>query len=156
MARGFQPLDALLGRVLREPRILAAGGRIARLRAAWAEVVGEPIAVHTAASHLQGKALVVHVDDPAWLTELNFRRAELLQKIHAWAEAPWPTDLRLVLHPLEATPPPEPEVAPPPPPSPARRRAAEAAAAEVEDEALRKIIARALAVQRTENDEPDL
>lgn len=155
MARSFQPLDALLGRVLREPRILAAGGRIARLRAAWTEVVGGPIAAHTEASHLQGKALVVHVDNAGWLTELNFRRAELLQQIHAWAEEGWPAEVRLVLHPLEATPDPEPEVAAPPPPSPARRRAAAAATAEVEDEALREVIARALEVQHTDADEPD-
>jgi len=156
MSRSFQPLDTLLGRILKEPRILAAGGRIARLRAAWTEVVGTPIAAHSEASHLQGKALVIHVDDAGWLTELNFRRTELLQQIHAWAEEGWPSEVRLVLHPLEATPDPEPEVAAPPPPSPARRRAAAAAAAEVEDETLREVIARALAVQRSGDDEPDL
>jgi len=156
MSRSFQPLDTLLGRILKEPQIRATGGRIARLRAAWAEVVGAPIAAHSEASHLQGKALVIHVDDAGWLTELNFRRTELLQQIHTWAEEGWPNEVRLVLHPLQATPDPEPEVAAPPPPSPARRRAAAAATAEVEDETLRETIARALAVQRTGDDEPDL
>ncbi len=155
MARGFQPLDVLLGRILKEPRMAAASGRVARLREGWAAVVGAPIAAHSEASHLQGKALVVHVYDAGWLTELNFRRGELLQKIHAWADEAWPAEVRLVLHPLEATPLPTPEALPPPP-TPARQRAAEAAAAEVEDDALREAIARALAVQRSEADGPDL
>lgn len=134
----------------------ATTGRVARLREGWVEVVGAPIAVHSEASHLQGKALVVHVDDAGWLTELNFRRAELLQKIHAWAEEAWPAEVRLILHPLEATAPPAPEVPPPPPPTPARQRAAAAAAAGVEDEGLREVIARALALQRGDADAPDL
>jgi len=156
MARGFQPLDALLGRILKEPRMAATSSRVARLREGWAEVVGAPIAVHSEASHLQGRALVIHVDDTGWLTELNFRRAELLQKIHAWAEEGWPAEVRLVLHPLDATPVPAPEAPPPPPPTPARQHAAAAAAAGVEDEALREVIPRALAVQRADADEPDL
>jgi len=156
MARSFQPLDALLGKILKSPRRVATSGRVAALRAAWEEVVGAPIAGHTQASHLQGRGLVVHVDDAGWLTELNFRRAELLARIHAWAGEAWPAEVRLVLHPLAPLPPPPPQPLPPPLPSRARLHAAAAAAAGVEDEALRAIIARALAVQRSTTDAPDL
>ncbi len=148
VSRSFQPLDALLGRLIKDPRLLATGGRVARLREAWVEVVGAPVAAHTEASHLQGRALVVYVEDGGWLTELNFRRGELLERIHAWAGEPWPEELRLTLHALEAEAGPTPAATPPPAPSGAMRQAAREAAAEVEDEELRQVIERALARQR--------
>ncbi|RMF83165.1 MAG: DUF721 domain-containing protein, partial [Nitrospirae bacterium] len=88
--RGLEPLESLLEKVVGDRRLLEGGGRVGRLARAWPEVVGAPIAAHSRPAALRGAALVVHVDEAAWLTELSYRRGELLARIHAWAGEAWP------------------------------------------------------------------
>ena len=45
----------------------------------WEQVVGESMAAHVQPIKLNGSALVVEVDDPAWATQLKFLEQSLRQ-----------------------------------------------------------------------------
>lgn len=47
----------------------------------WPEIVGEKIAGKSRPKNLQGEVLVVEVDHPAWVTELNLLKPQILGKI---------------------------------------------------------------------------
>jgi len=151
---GFQPLDGLLGRLLKKQKGLEQGGLVGRLRAEWPTVVGRAVADHTAPGYLTGAVLTLYVDEAAWLTELNFQRPVLAARINEWAGDRWLRDLRLVQHVL---PPAElPAAARPALPAvdPALQDRARQAVAGIEDEELRDVIARALAagIRRPRNE----
>lgn len=142
---GFQPLDGLVGRLLKNQKGLEQGGLVGRLRAAWRTVVGRAVADHTAPAYLIGAVLTLYVDEAAWLTELNFQRPVLVARINEWAGNAWLCDLRLVQHALPAAEPPLAARPAPPAVDPAVQRRAREAVAGIEDQELRDVIARALA-----------
>ena len=47
----------------------------------WNDLVGPQIAEKSRATGLQGEILLVEVDHPAWVQELNLLRPQLLKKI---------------------------------------------------------------------------
>ena len=47
----------------------------------WEQVVGESMAAHVQPIKLNGSALVVEVDDPAWATQLKFLEQSLQQRL---------------------------------------------------------------------------
>lgn len=47
----------------------------------WPELVGPKIAEKSRATGLQGDMLLIEVDHPAWVQELNLLKNQLLQKI---------------------------------------------------------------------------
>jgi predicted nucleic acid-binding Zn ribbon protein len=49
-----------------------------RVLAAWPDIVGHPAAARARPVAVKGQTLTVHVDDPLWLQELLFLKAELL------------------------------------------------------------------------------
>jgi predicted nucleic acid-binding Zn ribbon protein len=49
----------------------------------WVEAVGEPVAKHVRPVKLDGRRLVVEVDDPAWATQLRFLEATLRERVAA-------------------------------------------------------------------------
>ncbi|MDH5527679.1 MAG: DUF721 domain-containing protein [Nitrospirota bacterium] len=55
-----------------------------RLRARWAELVGEQIALHTEPERISRGRLIVRVDNSAWLTQLSFFRQEIAAKVNGW------------------------------------------------------------------------
>jgi len=151
---GFQSLDGLVGRLLKNRKGLEQGGLVGRLRSEWPAVVGRAVADHTAPGYLTGGVLTLYVDEAAWLTELNFQRPILVARINEWAGNAWLSDLRLVQHSLPASEPPVAAHPAPPAVDPKVRDRARQAVAGIEDEALREVIARALAAgsQRPRND----
>jgi len=151
---GFEPLDGLVGRLLKNRKGLDQGGRVGRLRADWPTVVGRAVADHTAPGYLTGAFLTLYVDEAAWLTELNFQRPALVTRINEWAGDAWLRDLRLVQHALPAAEPPAAVRPAPPAVDPKVRDRARQAVAGIEDDALRDVIARALAAgsRRPRND----
>lgn len=52
----------------------------ARLIALWPDMVGTAAAERARAVQVRGRSLTVHVDDPLWLQELMFLKAELIQR----------------------------------------------------------------------------
>lgn len=77
-----QPINGALDRVVR-----AMGGvgaeTLQKVLAAWSEVAGDDVASRTRPVVLQHGRLVVEVDDPAWVTELRYREAEILAQFGA-------------------------------------------------------------------------
>lgn len=54
----------------------------------WKEAVGEAVARHVQPLRLDGRRLVVEVDDPAWATQLKFLEANLRERLLAVTGAP--------------------------------------------------------------------
>lgn len=55
-----------------------------RLRARWAELVGDQIALHTEPERINRDRLIVRVDNSAWLTQLSFFRGQIAGKVNSW------------------------------------------------------------------------
>lgn len=53
----------------------------------WREAVGEMVAEHVQPIKLNGTALVVEVDDPAWATQLKFLETTLRERLQSVAGA---------------------------------------------------------------------
>jgi predicted nucleic acid-binding Zn ribbon protein len=66
---------------------------LAQVFARWAETVGETIAAHARPERIDGHALVVTVDSPAWASHLRTLATELLSKLSEAAGEGAPTTL---------------------------------------------------------------
>jgi predicted nucleic acid-binding Zn ribbon protein len=141
---GFQRVDGLMARVLKNKKGMQDGGRVGRLRSTWPTVVGRVVAGHTVPAYLNDAVLTLFVDEAAWLTELNFQRPALVERINEWAGGAWLRDIRLVQHllPVVETPAPSPVRRPV---DAATRGRACTATADLMDEELREVLARTLA-----------
>jgi hypothetical protein len=133
-------VDPLGDALERELKALGPNSRMSETVAAWPAAVGPEIARNAWPARFQRDGtLIVHTCDAIWAFELGHRAAAISERL------PGAPTLTFVAGPL-----PEPaasEEAPPAPPEATleeRRRAAEWAAA-IEDEGLRKAVARAAA-----------
>ena len=109
---------------------------------AWPEVCGPTIAARTRALELKNAVLHVLVPTAAWRHDLEFVKAELLDRLRARTHMRI-DDLRLTVGPLPPEPPPEPRrprANPPPPPSVAVMESVEAATTGVKDSELREAL----------------
>jgi hypothetical protein len=109
---------------------------------AWPEVCGPTIAARTRALEVRSGALHVVVPTAAWRHDLEFVKAELLERLRARTHMRI-EDLRFSVGPLPPAPPPEPRrprTYTPPPPTTAVLEAVEAATAGVTDPALREAL----------------
>lgn len=61
---------------------------LARVFSRWAEAVGETVAAHVRPERVDGNALVVAVDSPAWASHLRTHAPEFLHKLSDVAGAP--------------------------------------------------------------------
>jgi predicted nucleic acid-binding Zn ribbon protein len=59
----------------------------------WAETVGETVAAHVRPERIEGDALVVAVDSPAWASHLRTHATDLLGKLSDVAGEAAPTSL---------------------------------------------------------------
>jgi predicted nucleic acid-binding Zn ribbon protein len=71
-------LDAVV-RSLRGPGARAVAG----VFAGWDEAVGPQIAAHAQPVSLDDGRLVIHVDEPAWATQLRYLEADLRERLAA-------------------------------------------------------------------------
>lgn len=94
--RGFRTIKEVLAAVLEE---LGLGEKVVVYRAVtdWPEIVGPQVARHTKALAVEDKTLVVAVDSPAWMTQLFYLKAQLLEKIANRIGSGRIVELRLVL-----------------------------------------------------------
>lgn len=55
---------------------------IGRIKREWAALFNNgPLARHTMPAELKDRRLLVHVDSPAWLHQLNFHKRQMIQKL---------------------------------------------------------------------------
>lgn len=80
---GAAPLGALIPEVFKNMK-LDVHAQVARIAAAWPELVGPQLAANTRPAHLENKILAVLVSHPAWLFELRGApSAEILTRLQA-------------------------------------------------------------------------
>lgn len=73
-------VDSLLGHLIKNLDI-EDGVRLAEIRKNWQSLFREPLPYHMAPSRLSGSDLLLNVDSPIWLQEMNIHREEILQKL---------------------------------------------------------------------------
>lgn len=54
---------------------------LAEMRGKWEEVVGETNARHSSPRAIRGDELIVHVDDPMWVSTLQFLKDDILENL---------------------------------------------------------------------------
>ena len=80
MAEPFLHIRGILKHVLRRHR-LESGMAVQRVMARWPELVGEQVARHAWPVGVRFHRLHVAVDSPAWLQQLSFLKASILERI---------------------------------------------------------------------------
>jgi predicted nucleic acid-binding Zn ribbon protein len=80
---------------------------LARVFAKWTETVGEGVAAHARPERLDGDALVVTVDSPAWSSHLRNLTPELLAKLSDGAGEGAPSRLVIRVRAVSRGPDPE-------------------------------------------------
>lgn len=96
---GALPLAALLPEALKGMK-LDAHAQVARIAAAWPEIVGPQLAGNTRPAQLENKILIVYVSHPAWIMELRgAMTAEILRRLQAKFGASDLKNLRFAVDP---------------------------------------------------------
>jgi predicted nucleic acid-binding Zn ribbon protein len=75
-----QHIGAVLKAVLEQTG--AATGGITAVWDIWEETVGAAIAGHTRPAAFKDKLLVVHVAAPAWIQELRYHKADIIDRLN--------------------------------------------------------------------------
>jgi hypothetical protein len=76
-------VDSLLGPFIRELRI-EDGIRFAKIKMNWHNLFDKPLSYHMSPSVLSGDEIVLNVDSPVWLQELNFYKEDIIKKLSAY------------------------------------------------------------------------
>lgn len=77
----FTPIGKVLESILDQCRSDSGGG-ILHLVQVWKKVVGPPISDNATPFAVKGSLLLVHVSSSVWLHQLQFLKAELLEKLN--------------------------------------------------------------------------
>jgi predicted nucleic acid-binding Zn ribbon protein len=77
----FTPIGQVLESIIDQCRSNSSGG-ILHLVRVWEKVVGPPISENATPFAVKGSLLLVHVSSSAWLHQLQFLKAELLEKLN--------------------------------------------------------------------------
>lgn len=75
------PIGRVLATILDQCRSNNGGG-IVHLAQVWTKAVGPPISDHAKPFAVKGTLLLVHVSSSAWLHQLQFLKADLLDKLN--------------------------------------------------------------------------
>jgi hypothetical protein len=75
--------DSLLRLVVKDLGI-EEGMRLSEIKRNWNALFNEPLSFHMAPSQLAGGELLLMVDSPVWLQELNFYRQDILKKLGSY------------------------------------------------------------------------
>jgi len=73
----------LISTVIRELGI-ENGLRLAEIKKNWHVLFGEPLSFHMSPCMLSEGEILLNVDSPVWLQELNFRKEDILRKITSY------------------------------------------------------------------------
>ncbi len=66
----------------------------------WTDAVGETIAGNAQPAAFKGRMLVVHVNSSAWLHQLRFLKADIIEKVNAALGKPLVDDIRFRIGPF--------------------------------------------------------
>ena len=77
----FTPIGQVLTSIIDQCRSDSGGG-IQHLRHVWVRTVGSPIADNAMPFAVKGALLLVHVSSSAWMHQLRFLKADLLDKLN--------------------------------------------------------------------------
>lgn len=77
----FTPLGSVLRSILDECRSTSGGG-IVNLVQVWEDMVGSPIRENAKPFAVNGSTLLVHVSSSAWMHQLQFLKADLLETLN--------------------------------------------------------------------------
>ena len=136
------------GEVDRELRRFGPAGAMGEIVKAWPAAVGESIARNAWPARMsRDGTLHVAASSSAWAFELGLLEADIRGRLEAILGSDAPTRLRFAPGPLPepARQSPDESVLRPPQPTPEEEREAERLAAPIEDENLRKVVAKAAA-----------
>ena len=75
--------DSLISTVIRELGI-ENGLRLAEIKKNWHVLFGEPLSCHMSPCMLSEGEILLNVDSPVWLQELNFYKEDILRKIASY------------------------------------------------------------------------
>jgi len=75
--------DSLISTVIRELGI-ENGLRLAEIKKNWHVLFGEPLSCHMSPCMLSEGEILLNVDSPVWLQELNFYKEDILRKITSY------------------------------------------------------------------------
>lgn len=146
--RRFRFPEPIGDEVRRELGRFGPAGAMAEIVRAWPSAVGDSIARNAWPARVaRDGTLHVATSSAAWAYELGLLASDIRERLAAPLGEDAPRGLRFAPGPLPEPPAPTREEAPrePPRPSPEQRREAERLAAPIEDENLRKIVAKAAA-----------
>ena len=89
-------LDQILQKALERWDLAPTLRRYAALER-WSEIAGPQISAKSRTKALQGETLVIEVDHPAWVQELNLLKPRLLEKFRRLEPRSGIRDLKFVL-----------------------------------------------------------
>jgi predicted nucleic acid-binding Zn ribbon protein len=95
----FTPIGKVLESILDQCRSDSSGG-ILHLAHVWKQVVGPPICDNAKPFAVKGALLLVHVSSSAWLHQLRFLRADLLEKLNQGLKNQRIEDIKFKIGPL--------------------------------------------------------
>lgn len=75
--------DSLLTPFIKELGI-EDGVRLAKIKMNWHNLFNKPLSDHMSPSMLSGDEIVLNVDSPVWLQELNFYKEDIIKKMSAY------------------------------------------------------------------------
>jgi len=58
------------------------GVRLAEMKKNWDDLFNEPLVSHMSPFMLSGGEVILNVDSPVWLQELNFLKEDIIKKLH--------------------------------------------------------------------------
>jgi hypothetical protein len=61
------------------------GVRLAEIKMNWHNLFNKPLSYHMSPSMLSGDEIVLNVDSPVWLQELNFYKEDIIKKLSAYS-----------------------------------------------------------------------
>ena len=95
----FTPIGKVLAEVLDQCRSENNGGMMPLVRA-WEKVIGPPIVDNARPFAVNGALLLVHVSSSAWLHQLRFLKAELLETLNRELKTSPIADIKFKVGPL--------------------------------------------------------
>ncbi len=97
--QSFTPLGQVLASIIDQCRSNNLGG-ISHIVHVWQKTVGAPIADNALPYAMKGSLLLVHVSSSAWMHQLQFLKAELLERLNNELEAGRVTDVKFKIGPV--------------------------------------------------------
>jgi hypothetical protein len=98
---------SLLGPVLRQLGI-ETGVRLEHMKREWQGLFGKPLSLHMSPGRFSEGELLLYVDSPVWIQQLNYYKQEIISKLGCYGVRDVKFRLGRVSHPRQAETAPQP------------------------------------------------